>query len=64
MKVFYTHFYGRMSDVLGIVNCGAYAEDISIDEEQYALENGWTKVESAKNKETWYQSRQTRIKVS
>jgi arginyl-tRNA--protein-N-Asp/Glu arginylyltransferase len=64
MKIFFTHFYGRMSDVLGIINCGAYAEDVTVDEEQYALENGWTKVESAKNKDTWYQARQTRIKVS
>ena len=64
MKIFFTHFYGRMSDVLGIINCSAYAENVSEDEEQYALENGWTKVESSKYKETWYQSRQTRIKAS
>jgi arginyl-tRNA--protein-N-Asp/Glu arginylyltransferase len=64
MKVFYTHFYGRMSDVLGIINCGAYAEDVLPEEEQRALESGWTKVESSRNPETWYQSRQTRIKAS
>ena len=64
MKIFFTHFYGRMSDVMGIINCGAYAENVSQDEEQYALDNGWTKLESAKNKEIWYQSRQTRVKVS
>ena len=64
MKIFFAHFYGRMSDVMGIINCGAYAENVSQDEEQYALDNGWTKLESAKNKEIWYQSRQTRVKVS
>ena len=64
MDIFFTHFYGRMSDVMGIINCGAYAENVSVDEEQYALEKGWTKLESAKNQEIWYQSRQTRIKVS
>lgn len=64
MKIFFSHYYGRMSDVLGIINCGIYAEDVSEDEEQYALENGWTKVESSKNKDTWCQGRQTRVKVS
>ena len=49
MDIFFTHFYGRMSDVMGIINCGAYAENVSVDEEQYALEKGWTKLESAKN---------------
>ena len=49
---------------MGIINYGAYAENVSQDEEQYALDNGWTKLESAKNKEIWYQSRQTRVKVS
>ena len=64
MKIFFTHFYGRMSDVLGIVNCGAYAEDVSKEEEQYALENGWMKVESAKYGDVWAQGRQIRLKVS
>ena len=40
MDIFFTHFYGRMSDVMGIINCGAYAENVSVDEEQYALEKG------------------------
>ncbi len=64
MKIFFTHFYGRMSDVLGIVNCGAYAEDVSKEEEQYALENGWMKVESLKYGDVWAQGRQIRLKVS
>ena len=64
MKIFFSHYYGRMSDVLGIINCGIYAEDVSEEEEQYALENGWIKLESPKYKDTWCQGRQTRLKVS
>ena len=64
MKIFFTHFYGRMSDVLGIINCGAYAEAVTKEEEQYALENGWMKVESLKYGEIWAQGRQVRLKVS
>jgi len=64
VKIFFSHYYGRMSDVLGIINCGIYAEDVSVDEEQYALENGWIKLESPKYKYTWCQGRQTRIKNS
>ena len=53
-----------MSDVLGIINCGIYAEDVSQDEEQYALENGWIKLESPKYNNTWCQGRQTRSSVA
>ena len=47
MDIFFTHFYGRMSDVMGIINCGAYAVNVSVDDEHHALEKGWTTVESA-----------------
>ena len=64
MKIFFSHYYGRMSDVLGLINCGIYSEDISLDEEQYALDNGWIKLENSEHPNTWCQGRQTRVKVS
>ena len=64
MDIFFSHFYGRMSDVYGITACGVYAEKILPEEEQYALNNGWAKLEGLKHKDIWYQGRQTRIKTS